>query len=493
MAAGAAFNIGGLVSGIDTNSIISKLIDLQSLNMKSLKGHLATDTQQLTDMRIIESDASTLKMASDALGNSATFSVTTASSSDSTVLTATAGTGAITGNYKITVGKVAQGDQMYLTTTASSATTHLAAQAGTIAINVGSGGYSVNVASGSSLTDIANDINNAGIPVQASIVDQGTSSAHQYTLLLTSEKTGATTGNITWSDTIGTGGSSLYSTGSFSYLQKAQDASITLGDSGATGTTPITITSSSNTITSAIPGVTLSLTKASTSAITVGVSTDTKAIQSSINAFITAYNQMTDDLQKATYIDPTGVQSNGSLASDPTISNVTASLANMVTSPIGSIANTSYDVANSIVGSLGSLGIELDTNGHLAVKDAAMLSNQLSSNLTNVANFFTKRSTATDVTQGWGQLVSGYLSDLTAASTGQLTLADAHLVEEQTSLTNQISEQSDFLSRQTTFLQTQFNAMEAALGAYQAQSQAFSAQFGTQTGSTSSSSSSSSS
>jgi flagellar hook-associated protein 2 len=493
MAAGAAFNIGGLVSGLDTNSIISKLISLQSINMQSLQGHLTTDTQQLTDLRTIEADASNLKSSSDTLGLASTFAVTSATSSDSTVLSATAGTGAIAGNYPITVNQVAQGDQMYLNTTYDDDTTAVAKQAGAINLTVGAGGYTVNVAADASLTDIAADINNAGIPVQASIVDQGSSSAHKYTLLLTSEKTGQTTGNVTWSDTIGHSGGSLFSTSStgstgFSYLQKAQDAQVTLGSSST-----ITITSSSNTITSAIPGVSLNLVKASTSAITVNVAADTTAIQNQINAFITNYNQMVDDLQKVTYIDPSGVQPNGSLASDSTISYVTGSLADAVTSPIGSIANTGYDVANGIVGSLGSLGIELDAGGHLVVKDSAMLTQQLSTNLANVTQFFTKQSTSTDPTQGWSQIVSGYLNDLTVAGTGQLTLADQHLVDEQTQLTSQISEQSDYLARQTTFLQNQFNAMEAALGQYQAQSQAFAAQFGTQTGSTSSSSSSSSS
>jgi len=69
----------------------------------------------------------------------------------------------------------------------------------------------------------------------------------------------------------------------------------------------VTITKSSNTISDAIQGVTLNLTKAmaSNSTATLSLSNDTSSVSTAINTFVQAYNAVTKQINDATAYDPT--------------------------------------------------------------------------------------------------------------------------------------------------------------------------------------------
>src|SRR5262249_19829343 len=136
------------------------------------------------------------------------------------------------------------------------------------------------VTSAMSLTDVASAINTQNSGVVASVVNDGTN----YKLLISSRQTGAANGfTINNNLTNSTGAAVGFAAGQNATTgnsQNAQDGQFTVNG--------FPITSSSNTITSAVPGVTLNLLK--TGQATVGVTTDYSSLKSSIQTFISQYN-----------------------------------------------------------------------------------------------------------------------------------------------------------------------------------------------------------
>ncbi len=159
--------------------------------------------------------------------------------------------------------------------------TDSAADGGSISFTVnGQTTAAINVTSTMSLTDLAGTINNQSSGVVASVVNDGTN----YKLVISSRQTGAANGfTINNNLTNSAAAAVAFAAGQNATAgnsQNAQDAQFTVNG--------FSITSSSNTITSAVPGVTLNLLKQGQA--TVGVTTDYSSLKSSLQTFISQYN-----------------------------------------------------------------------------------------------------------------------------------------------------------------------------------------------------------
>src|SRR3954469_2729056 len=90
-------SIGGLVSGMDTTTIISQLMQIEAQPQSLLKNQLTTTQNQAAAYRDINSLFASPPTAADALTQSSTWALTKASSSSATV-SASATTGAQAGS-----------------------------------------------------------------------------------------------------------------------------------------------------------------------------------------------------------------------------------------------------------------------------------------------------------------------------------------------------------------------------------------------------------
>jgi flagellar capping protein FliD len=170
-------------------------------------------------------------------------------------------------------------------------------------------------------------------------------------------------------------------------IQMAQDASIVLG-SGLGGGAPITITSATNAITGAIPGVTLDLLAPDpTTTVKVSIENDTEAVRAAVDGFVESYNQVISFLNNQLRYDA-ATEEGGVLIGDSLLMSVQNDLRRMATDVIPGLP--------SDMNRLAAIGItSVAETGKLTVDDAK-LSSALATNLNGVANLFSISFTTTN-------------------------------------------------------------------------------------------------
>jgi len=267
----------------------------------------------------------------------------------------------------------------------------------------GSFEYEIDVSVTDTLEDVAAMINDLGIAVGASVINDG-SGISPYHLTVTSEVTGRS-GRIL----IDPGATGL----DFSTIAEAQDAVLLLGGSGAGD--PVTITSGSNLVDDVIEGVTLDLVAPSSSPVTVSVTRDETAIVDGVYDFVEQFNLAIDAIDDLTAFDVDAGE-RGVLFGDSTVAQIESSLYNLLITPLSG-AEAGYNT-------LASVGIRLDDTGHLTL-DESRLTSKLSSNFRGVVALFagaaqtvTPTTLVEDLRGGEGIRIVENLDDM------RITLAD---------------------------------------------------------------------
>lgn len=163
------------------------------------------------------------------------------------------------------------------------------------------------------LQQVADKLNAEGIGVTAAIVNDG-GGATPFRLSITSRSTGAI-GRMT----IDTQGVDL----GLSTLTRGQDAVVFYGSSDpAAG---IALTSSTNSFSSVVQGVTLDLTGASANPVELVVTRDISSIETKISEFVDAFNKVIETINKYDSYDQETNQ-RGALLGDSSISQIRAAL-----------------------------------------------------------------------------------------------------------------------------------------------------------------------
>jgi flagellar hook-associated protein 2 len=406
-------------------------------------------TANISALGTLKSALSTFQSSLASLATPAAFNSVTASSSDQSVATATAGSGAVSGSYQVTVSTLASAQQILSSAFAASADVGT----GTLSLSVGGQSFAVNISSADdTLAGIANAINTAAnnTGITATVV-QGTDGAH---LLLSSANTGAAN-TISVSETDGGSGLSAltYGTGdSSNYTQETAAADAKFSVAG------VPYTSASNSVSSAISGVTLTLaglTAGATGAAsgapasaTVTVGNDASSVQQNIDSFVSAYNTLQSTLsQLGSYDQSTGTS--GQFLGNPVLTNIQSQIQNTLYSMVGS----------STYNSLASVGIITNSDGSLSVNDAT-LQNALSSNFNAVSQLFSGTNGVA------AQLNSDITADLQSGGTidtysQTLTSQENALTQQTTTLNNQMSALSASLTEQYATLNTLLSSLQS--------------------------------
>jgi flagellar hook-associated protein 2 len=154
----------------------------------------------------------------------------------------------------------------------------------------------------------------------------------------------------------------------------------------------LTVSSASNTLSSLIPGVTLSLASASPDTpVSLTVGADTSSITTDINNFVTAYNNVMSAIQQQTSYDTTTGDA-GPLLGDAETQTIEDQLLGL--------ADGAVSGANPLMNNLGALGITMGSNGQLSV-DSSTLANVLGGgvqgvSIADVASLFTLTGSSTN-------------------------------------------------------------------------------------------------
>lgn len=446
----------GAVSGLDTSALVAAEIAAESAPKDALQAQVTTDNTLLTAIQTLNTSYASL--ATQATNDAATnaWNVYTTSSSDPSV-TATTTTDAAPGNISFTVGSVAAA-QVDVTAPMEDSTT-----TPTFTI-VGSTGTQVEIdpASGS-VNDIVTAINQSSAGVSAIAVASGkdaTTGATLYRLQLTSTNTGASGAFSIYqgspSDvTAGTASNLLDASGAAS-IQSASDASVTLWAGTAAAQT---VTSSTNTLSNLLPGVSVTVSKAVTSPVTLTISPDTTTITNAASALVTAVQTILSSIATQSAItsstDSSGniTTSGGPFTGDTLIRNAGTALFNAV-------AQTSTGVSPA------SIGIDINNDGTITF-DSATFQAALASDPTGTQALLQSISSAVE-TQATAQ------SD---PISGALTTRAASITSAITGLNSQVSAWTTELAARQTALESAYASMESQLSALKTQQNWLTQQF----------------
>src|SRR5689334_16612789 len=234
-----SFNPSGLLSGsgIDVGTVVSQLITAKSAPLQIMQQQQSDLQTQATALTSVNTDLNSLATAVAALTNTlGPITAQAATSSNPAVVTASALNSATAGAHTIVVSNLATNSSYYTNSLAANTTL----SAGHFTLQVGTGAPVTFNISGSNvtLTTLANSINQQNLGVTASVIND----ANGQRLSIVSTNTGAPADLSVTGDTTGLG---------FTKGVTGTNASLTVDG--------IPISSTTNTVTNAIPGVTLNL------------------------------------------------------------------------------------------------------------------------------------------------------------------------------------------------------------------------------------------
>ena len=495
--------ISGLASGLDIDSIVSKMMMAERIPLDKLEQQKQTLEWQQADYRTLNTTLYDFKTNAFDTRLERTFLARTAASSNETAATATAGANAADGTYNIKVNLLATGVSKASTAALASAKdtngnnltlynqfktdfdARSVLETSNITVNINGTDLQFDLDS-DTINTVVSKINEANLGVKASY----DSSMNRF--FLNSNSTGSDAKIAIASDTAGfisnlgiddnTSILKLSINQGVGVSYTGQNASIDFGD--ATG-----LVSASNSIT--INGITLNMKATGSSTITV--TRDKDAVVASVTKFVDAYNKtlktLYDKVQEERnkdYSPLTDAQKkemsdseitkweekakSGLLRTDERLKSIINSFRSTVSGMVGGIGG-GYN-------SLSSIGIKseaYDKTGKLIIdKDA--LREALTKDPDAVKDLFTKTSTA-DNEQGiaaklYKTTVDGisYLADKASSDSSTSTVDSSYIGKKLTKLGTEIKDWEKKLKKKEDKNYAKFTTMEQAIYKMNAQS-----------------------
>ena len=411
-----ALSSPGIGSNLDVKSIVSQLMAVEAQPLNALAKKEASYLAKVSAFGTLKSSLSSFQTALDALRSPAKFQAVTLTAGDSAILSGSATTKAVAGTYNVDVSKLAQAQTIATTGHASStapigdgAKTTIRFSFGTISggkltdgVYVGDPGATppdpafaqdaeqvsgsvVIDSSNNSLQGIRDAINKANLGVTATVISDGSANPHH--LVLTSNKTGekssmqisverdplAPATDTALQDLLGYDPAG---TQNMKQSTAAQDTALTVNG--------IAVKSSDKSVSEAIQGVSLSVSKVGSTTVTVA--RDTGAVTKSVNDFVKAYNELEKTLKSLTGYNAE-TKTGGPLLGEASVRNIQSQVRGMIGTPITGAAGA--------FNNLTQIGVSFQRDGSLAL-DSAKLQKAMTSNFEDIAGLFASIGTTTD-------------------------------------------------------------------------------------------------
>lgn len=420
-------SFSGLSSGIDTNAMVTALMNFERLPITRLQGDRTKVNTEKAVVQELNTLIAALAQKAGALHEADALQGRTATSADEKVLKASASATAASGTYNVTVAALAQSHTM-----ASAAAPALTAGT-TLDISVGASATSVAVQAGDTLATLAERINGtADVGVSASVINDK---------LVLISGTGGTAGTITVG---GTASGALGMTTS----QAGQDARATVNG--------VPVTASGNRLDGVVSGLTIDLTGLGATSVTVGA--DTGAIQGQVQAFVDAYNKVVANVNNATKYDA-ATQTAGTLQGDTTFTSFSGRLRGIAGSAVSGMVGA-YD-------SLAQIGITTSRSGELTL-DPARFQEALATDPAAVRRLIgvDDGTGGVGAADGIARQIQAFADDF---SENSLQPRITGYGERVTRMNDRIAQLEDLMTVREQRLRRQFQAMETAISQFQSQ------------------------
>ena len=439
-------------NNIDFKSIVDLIIQSERQPITRLEASQKAEQSRLTAYGSLTSSLTSLGAAIAALESPTAFGNLKATSSDTSILTATATSSAAKGTFTIDVNSLAR----------PQVTVSAAGQFDDINASIIDGGSfsltqdgvttNIDLTGVTTLAELRDAINAQQTGVKASIINDGSTVDNPpkpFRLVLTSAEAGVANA-FTFSD------QTQYQGGAPGLLNLSTDATKGVALDTEFEYNGISIKSTSTTVTGAVPGLTLTLLKAGTTTVTV--SDDDTSLKDKVTKFVDAFNSFNDFVQ-GQFKPPASGSTRSPLATDPLLRSLNRQIRSYLTSD----HTNSGDIQN-----LTGLGINLTQSGKLAIDTEALeeaLTNDpegVEAFLSEATSLAAKVRTAIDSTTESIDAIEDRIETTISTYSTRIAVLESRLVIREDALIRQFAAADQAISQ----LNSQANALTALGGGY---------------------------
>jgi flagellar hook-associated protein 2 len=426
------FSIDGLISGLDTTSLVASLMQAEALPQTQLKTKVTDNKAVISAYQTVNSTYASLKASADSLALASTWTTPTVRSS-STGVAASATTATTVGQLSFDVTAVAAAHS--LATADFSTFSEINPTVPPILTFAKGTGAPVKIyPADGDLATVVKSINDAaGLGVTAVAIQV---SAGHYRIQLTAKDTGAD--NVFTVEGLG---ADLKAP---TIVQPGTDASINLG-----GT--LNVSRPTNTFSDVLPGVSFTVSKIE-DGVTVSAAVDPGSLADKVQAFVDSTNASLSEISRQSSYDATN-KVGGPLLSDSSVRELQAATLSNMSAPVALTGPPATSWSPALV------GIQTDRTGKVTFDRAAFLALQAAD-----------PAKAQALVQGVAAGAAAIASGATDKTTGTLTLA----VQGRDAVVKDLNTRIDawdltLVTRQATLKKT-FDSMELALSKMKSQS-----------------------
>jgi flagellar hook-associated protein 2 len=446
-----SMSVDGLISGMDTTSLINQLIQAEAGPQTALKKRLTAAETSASAYRTVNTAFAAVRAAAEALHNAAAWTPVKATSNSSSVAVS-ASSSAITGTLSFKVQSLASSHAVVNTNAAWTSTT-AAYGAGQIQVFAADGVTSkgtITIGGTGSIADAADAINASSLGLSAAVVQVKDGATPEYALQITAKTTGVDSKFV------------LSGSGTFGVTKAASNATLLVGDLPG----QYSVQSSTNTFASLMPGATITVNKADPAAeVTVTVAADPDAVAAKVQTLVDAVNSAVTTVKQYTN---NAKGSTAALKGDYSVNQLAGQLLDAVSFAIGGK-------------SPATVGIELSKDGKKVEFTKATFLDALKADPTLARTMAagTAAGPGPDAIPGnsddvAASGVAGRLLDVAKRASDSTTGTLLKMAEGQDGLAEDIQDKIEAwdlrLIKRKEMLTRQFTAMETALSALKNQS-----------------------
>lgn len=456
---------GQMLSDISLSQYESMTVQPLIDQLSSLQNQLKPLQTEQSAWKTLQADASAMNQALTTMGSSTTWSAETATTSDSSILSAAADGTAVPGTYTFSVSQLALTEIDGTASTAMTITSPTAAlnlTAGTVTLSAGSVSVSVAVTSTTTLDQLASALQSTGAPWTTQVTESP-SGTYYLQLFGTTPNQPLQYGGVLgdWANVGMLSASSASSTGyATNVVQSAQGAVLNLDNAQ--------YLSNTNTFTNVLPGVTL--TAQGIGKATITTQPDISSMSQAVQGMVGDWNQWVQDTFTLAFgtLPPTGSGTSMTFAPNPKqeITNP------MPVETINAISQelTGYTLQGT---GLADYGVTVASGAPTLSINSASLSSMIQQNPATAQQFFTALASTLS---GWVTTFS-QAQGVAATALSTLSNTQTRLQQQETNVENEVSNmqqsaQSQYTSwmnrltglAQTDQLLTQMQSMNSGSG-----------------------------
>jgi flagellar hook-associated protein 2 len=345
----------GAGSGVDVKALAESLVEAERAPRKEIIDTKIKQTEaKISGYSALKYSLSELQTAFKKLNDTSDFNSVTAVSSQPSAVGITTNSSATAGIYNVEVSQMALATR-WATGSIATGTTFNSGSSFDLTLTVGGTATAISVTTPTP-AGIVSAVNaqTADTGVSAQLINTGSA----YKLVFTGQEgadndftVSSTASDLTFDSTA---------------LQTAQDAALTVND--------IAITSSSNTISDALDGITLNLYTVTSSSARISLTQDTTAIKTNIKDLVTAYNSFADSVKilgdRASEVEEFG----GALAGESLLQNIKSQVRSMITGDFTLYTDSTNltGAVNTNVNAAWQVGLSFDRSGQLTLDEAEL-------------------------------------------------------------------------------------------------------------------------